>query len=261
MDKISKLIAVLSLLFNSFVYADEFQFVDSTFCPFVCDPNAEGKEGFVIEILRDALATEDHTINFTIVPYKRALSLVRNGEAHALPAIYSEDAPDLTVGKSVIGIGNNHFFVRHDSEWKYTSIDSWQHITIGVVDGYTFSHPQFDRYLAKQKNALNSKVVFISGGNNYRRLLTLLISGRVDAILDDSAYIQYELQRLHAENSLSSMPPIISVGALSKGQHVVAYSPKHPEIAKMLMSIIDPFVIELYETGKIDVYLSRYGID
>lgn len=57
------------------------------------------------------------------------------------------------------------------------------------------------------------------------------------------------------------MPTAISAGALSKGEHVVAYSPKHLDKATLLMSIIDPFVIDLYATGEINKYLARYGLE
>tara|TARA_R110000751_G_scaffold15290_7_gene49716 strand:- start:120115 stop:120882 length:768 start_codon:yes stop_codon:yes gene_type:complete len=250
----------LLLFFSNYVYSEEFEFVDSVFCPFICDPKVDGKEGFIIDILRDALATKNHTFNFTIVPYKRALSMVRSGKAHALPAIYFEDAPDLIVGKSVIAIGNNHFFVRPDFDWKYTSEDSWEEVSLGVIDGYTYSHQKFDQYLAKQKTIPNSKVMFISGTNTYERLLTLLTTKRVDAILDDNAYIQYQMNGFSNKTNLHPLPQVMSAGALSKGQHVVAYSPKHLEIAETLIEIIDPFVIDLYATGKIKTYLSPYGI-
>jgi hypothetical protein len=44
--------------------------VKPRFCLYICDPAIEGREGFVIDILRDALATNNHTMTFTIVPYK-----------------------------------------------------------------------------------------------------------------------------------------------------------------------------------------------
>ena len=104
------LITVSLLFFIDSAFSKEFQFVDAVFCPFICDPKVDGKEGFVIDILRDALATKNHTINFEIVPYKRALNMVRSGKAHALPDIYRADAPDLIISNSVIGLGNNQFF-------------------------------------------------------------------------------------------------------------------------------------------------------
>jgi polar amino acid transport system substrate-binding protein len=250
------------LFFSSNIFSEEFQFVDSTFCPFICDPVVEGREGFVIDILRDALATQNHTMNFTIVPYKRALSMVRSGEAHALPDIYKEDAPDLITGKSILRLGNNQFFTRNDSSWKYTSADSWKKIIIGVVDGYTFADKEFDQYLESQKHSQNSRVLFIGGEQAYNRLITLLLNKRIDAILDDNAFIQYELARFNRKNSKDNVFSLVSAATLSiRGQHVVAYSPKHPETAKLLMEIIDPFVINLYLTGKIETYLAPYGIN
>lgn len=262
MFRTSALIICFLLFFSDFTVSEEFQFVDSTFCPFICDPAIEGKEGFVIDILRDALASKNHTMNFTIVPYKRALSLVRSGEAHALPDIYKEDAPDLITGKSILRLGNNQFFVRHDSNWRYSSPASWNDIVIGVIDGYTYADNAFDDYLTQQKNTENSKVMFIGGEHVYKRLLMLLLTKRIDAILDDNAFIQYELARFNRQNEGDNVFSVMSAGTLSVGgQHVVAYSPKHPEIAQQLMDIIDPFVINLYQTGEIKRYLAPYGID
>ncbi|HAW92432.1 MULTISPECIES: hypothetical protein [unclassified Arsukibacterium] len=262
MFKTPTLAAIFLFCFSSTILAEEFQFVDSTFCPFICDPVVEGREGFVIDILRDALATQNHTMNFTIVPYKRALSMVRSGEAHALPDIYQADAPDLIIGNAVLRFGNNQFFVRQDFKWRYTSSDSWNEIMIGVVDGYTFAHKEFDEYLKKQKENPNSKVLFIGGEHAYTRLIKLLLSNRIDAIVDDKAFIQYELARFNRENNNENIVSVVSAGTLSTaGQHVVAYSPEHPETAKLLMEIIDPFVTNLYLTGEIDTYLTPYGID
>jgi polar amino acid transport system substrate-binding protein len=261
MLKAHTLIAVFLILFSDNVYAEEFQFVDAAFCPFICNPKIDHKEGFIVDILRDALATKNHTLVLTIVPYKRALSMVRSGKAHALPAIYKEDAPDLLVGQSVIAIGDNHFFVRPDSDWRYTSEDSWRDIYIGVIDGYTFNHQKFDDYLAQQKKIKNNKVMFISGEKTYQRLLTLLLTKRIDAILDDNAYLQYETNRFSHENNLKGKALVMRAGNLSKGQHVVAYSPKHRDKAILLMEIIDPFVIDLYKTGEIKKYTAPYGIN
>ncbi|MAD74034.1 MAG: hypothetical protein CML20_04420 [Rheinheimera sp.] len=262
MFRTSALITYFLLFFSEFTFSEEFVFVDSTFCPFICDPAVEGKEGFVIDILRDALATRNHTMNFTIVPYKRALSMVRSGEAHALPDIYKADAPDLITGNSILRLGNNQFFVRHDSDWRYSSPASWNDIVIGVIDGYTYADKAFDDYLKQQKNIENSKVVFIGGEQAYKRLIKLLLSKRIDAILDDNAFIQYELARFNQQNDGDNAFSVMSAGTLSLGgQHVVAYSPRHPEIARYLMDIIDPFVINLYQTGEIKRYLAPYGID
>lgn len=103
--------------------------------------------------------------------------------------------------------------------------------------------------------------MFFNGDNIYQRLLMLLITKRVDAVLDDKAFIQYQLQGLNPVKKQSALPAIISAGSLSKEQHVVAYSPKHLEKPQLLMEIIDPFVTDLYETGNTKEYLSRYGID
>jgi polar amino acid transport system substrate-binding protein len=262
MFKAAALTATFLFCFSSTILAEEFQFVDSTFCPFICDPVIDGREGFVIDILRDALATQNHTMNFTIVPYKRALQMVRSGEAHALPDIYKADAPDLITGDSVLRSGNNQFFVRPDVKWRYTSSGSWDQIIIGVVDGYTFAHKEFDQYLKEQKTNPHSKVVFIGGEHAYGRLIQLLFSGRIDAILDDKAFIHYALSRFNRTYSKEHAFSVISAGTLStSGAHVVAYSPEHPEITKLLMDIIDPFVINLYQTGEIERYLAPYGIN
>lgn len=262
MFKIVTLFKAFILLLSSNLIAENFQFVDSTFCPYICDPAIEGREGFVIDILRDALATKNHTMTFTIVPYKRALSMVRSGEAHALPDIYKADAPDLITGNAILRSGNNQFFIRNDFHWRYTSAASWNDIVIGVIDGYTFAHNEFDQYLKQQKASPDSKVVFIGGEHAYSRLIKLLSSDRIDAILDDKAFIQYALSRFNQRNTTAEAFSVISAGTLStSGAHVVAYSPKHPKIAKLLMDIIDPFVENLYATGEINNYLAPYGIE
>ena len=115
-----------------------------------------------------------------------------------------------------MGLAIISFFVRADSDWKYTSPESWRDISIGVIDGYTFSHPEFDHYLAEQKKLRNKNVIFISGEQSYQRLLQLLLNKRVDAILDDKAFIQYEIGRLYGKENLISVPKVISVGRTAR---------------------------------------------
>jgi len=249
------------LLFASTIKAQEFNFVDSVFCPLICDPIEDQREGFLIDILRDALAESGHTLNFQIVPYKRALNIVSSGEADGLPAIYRTDAPDLLVGQSTISLGRNQFFIMSDTEWRFDGQNNWDEIRIAVVRGYTFGHTEFDAYLKSAEANRSDKVTFMSGSNTYERMVKMLISGRVDAILDDSAFIYYSLFKLLKDNNaMSSDDMIITGGVISEGENVVAYSPANPEVSKLLKSIIDPFVSELYRTGRINDYVKHYGL-
>lgn len=252
-------VLALSLLASE-SYSAEYFFVDSTFCPLICDPGEDGREGYVIDILRDALSEHGHTLTFSILPYRRAISMVRNGSADALPAIYHSDAPDLLVGSSVISPGSNQLFMRSDVYRDMGPLVNWSEMSLAVVDGYTFNNRALDEHLEKSRAEGSNQVTFVTGKESYERLVELLFRGRVDAIVDDSAFIYHALNKYL--NTVVDAPEVSIVNAafISSGENVVAYGFVNMDRSLELMSIIDPFVLELYQTGRINDYTSPYGI-
>lgn len=252
---------VLLVLVPFHTQAREVLFVDAAFCPLVCNRQQTGKDGFVVDIIRDALEQSGHQLVFRTEPFQRALTLVRTGQADGLPAIYPNDAPDLLFGESVIAKGENAFFVRTDSPWRYNGTQNWTELRIAIIDGYTFNHPEFDQYVADVSKSRTGQVIRISGSNPYQRMLQMLISGRIDAILDDSVFIFYALSDLLKTHATNGELPIKNAGLLSEGQNVVAYSPVNPESSAELIRIIDPFIRKVYQSGKINDYIKPYGLE
>jgi len=248
---------VLLTIFASLpTHGKDFRFVDSTFCPLVCDSTIDGKEGYLIDILRDALATKNHTLTFEILPFLRAIMQVRAGEAHALPAIYQSDAPDLIVGETVIAPGRNVIFVRENFTGQYQGVESLSKLSIAVILGYTFGNDLIDNYISEAKKNSNHNVTFIADDKPYERLIQMLMIGRVDAIIDDSTFIYHAL----SNSSQFDTSLIKVIGVISEGENVVAYSPSLPEDSKVLLDIIDPFISDLYDSGGINKYVAPYGL-
>lgn len=241
--------------------AREVLFVDATFCPLVCNKQQTGQDGFVVDIIRDALEQSGHQLTFRTEPFQRALSLVRTGQADGLPAIYRNDAPDLLFGESIIATGRNSFFVRADNQWRYNGKQNWTELRIAIIDGYTFDHRDFDQYVANVSRFQTGEVIRISGSKPYQRMLQMLISGRIDAIVDDSVYIYYALSNLLETHTTNGEIPIKNAGLLSEGRNVVAYSSMNPESSAELISIIDPFIRKVYQSGKINDYIKPYGLE
>jgi len=249
-------LVLLAIFISIPTQGKDFRFVDSTFCPLVCDSTIDGKEGYVIDILRDALATKNHTLTFEIIPFPRAIIQVRTGEAHALPAIYHSDAPDLIVGEAVIAPGRNMLFARKDFAGQYQGVESLSKLNIGVILGYTFGNESIDNYISEAKKTRNNNVTFIAGDKPYKRLIMMLMNGSVDAIIDDSSFIYHAISNSNQfDASLIKM-----VGIIGEGENVVAYSPSLPEDSKLLLDIIDPFINDLYDSGDINKYVTPYGL-
>lgn len=245
-----------------FSYAETFRFVDSTFCPLICDPNDNGdREGFLIDIMRDALASEGHQLSFNVVLYKRALSLVENGMADGLPAVYQSDAPALLYGNSVFYPGRNQLFVRGDSDLRILRDKPWDGLRLAVVSGYTFGNSELDAFLLEQQSINSSLVTAIDGPDPYRRMLLMLEHKRIDAIIDDRAFVYYSLQRYNQEKSDGDDLVIKSIADISSGENVIAYNPKNIARSNLLINILDPYIESLYQSGDINKYLEPYGLE
>jgi ABC-type amino acid transport substrate-binding protein len=160
----------------------------------------------------------------------------------------------------VVSPGVNQLFMRSDVYLGMESNINWNDLTIAVVAGYTFSNEAFDEYLDIARQTGSRKVIFVSGDNVYERLVEMLMRGRVDAIVDDSAFIYHAWHKYRDKLVDTPEFSIVSAGVIGTGENVVGYGLENKERSRELMAIIDPFVEALYQSGDINKFILPYGI-
>ena len=160
----------------------------------------DSTEGLTVKLTRHILETAGFEVNYSLVPWNRALKLCQEGKLDLLLVMYKEDADSagLLVHKEPMGYSQNKFFTAKTSSWTYQGPASLKGQKLGVIDGYSYAG--LDDYIQEHKKSDSLQVSFGNDpvGNN----LKMLIKGRISVLLEDELVIQNKAQSLGLDAQL-----------------------------------------------------------
>ncbi len=185
--------AVLQLLFFcNYLNAKELTIVSTNYPPHIY--KEKGKiVGLRIPILTDVFAAMGHTYKPLVVPWKRAIDLVRQGKADGIASIWKKPEreaflvyPQIPFYYEVIGIYKKKDFGLNYQIGQYDTLEG---LKIGAVLG--FAWPQdFIR---------NKNYLLLEEPSDKQNLLKLA-KDRLDLVLSDSAVGAYLIKQYDIEN-------------------------------------------------------------
>ncbi|MFZ4126080.1 MAG: substrate-binding periplasmic protein [Rickettsiales bacterium] len=226
-----------------------------TWCPYNCNANLD-QQGYVVDITKAIFEPKGITVNYEITPWTRAVKQTRKGKYTAIIGATTSEGKGFIFPREMIGFSAYHFYTNAKSHWKFTgSIDSLKLISLGVVEGYSYSDA-IDRYIASHKND-RERIQVLSGNNAAAQNIKKLRAKRIDVMIEDPNVVKYTLSTMNTPNTLrdaGATAPIKSDSAL-----YLAFSPKHPD-AKALAKLFDEGIRTLRKTGKLKKILTRYGM-
>ncbi|BCN93516.1 hypothetical protein THMIRHAM_13010 [Thiomicrorhabdus immobilis] len=232
--------------------ADTLRIATDEWCPYDCiAAQNDGKVGYMGDLLVAAMQNRGHQVEFVEVSYSRGLELVREGKLDATMACFREEAPDFVFSNAVQGISNSTFFSRKDNVWRYQGLDSLKKAKmIGVIKGYDYVDPVVMDYI----NQHPSNVLEITGEKPLERLLQMLLSGRLTAVIDDKMVLEYKIQQMgHADQ-------VVVSGSTSAVINVYSgFSPALPK-SKHYAQILEEEIEKMRQSGQLQKILSAYGI-
>ncbi|MCC7517340.1 MAG: transporter substrate-binding domain-containing protein [Pseudomonadales bacterium] len=176
-------------------------------CPYNCSPEDKDKPGYVVEIARAIFGKLGHTVEYKTMSYQRAMQEVLLGRldgviASDLPtaeealAVYAKAYPQTPASYAhtdLIGVTQESFYTSASSTWTFDPANPEKSVQalngkVGMPQGYGFDITP----LLKKHNAAAE----ISGDEPLAQLLKMLDSGRIQAIIDDDAVINYTASTL-----------------------------------------------------------------
>lgn len=161
--------------------------VTSPYPPFV---NPEGDpvgEGIDIDIAREALSRGGYQIKVVMVPWKRALNMLRNGQADLTTTISKNEDRDSYLAWTQ-GYRNSveyRFYGKKGDTRKLTTLKDLEGLRIGITLGYFYPDA-----LVKRQN-----VSYLSG-NTISNTVQMLTKGRSDFILVNNIAGLWEINKL-----------------------------------------------------------------
>lgn len=208
-------------------------------------------EGYMVDVAREVFEPLGYRVQYQVVSWNRAVAEARKGVFTGIIGASKTDGEGFIFPQEELGESRLSFFVKKGHPWKFTQRDSVKAVTLGVIDGYDYREWLLS-YIAQAKKA--GKVHISAGDNPLEKNLKLLVSGRIDAVVDNKFAILYTAGLLGFQDQLQ----FVGSDTLPSQQYI-AFSPALPESAKYAQ-ILSQGIQKLRATGRLAVILARYGL-
>lgn len=219
-------------------------------CPYNCEPGS-ATPGFMIEIAQKVLGEAGHTIEYSNLPWSRAIDEARKGKYTAIVGAAKDDAEDFVFPGNALGISKTVFAIRKGDPWKYSGIASLAGVSVGTIQDYSYSE-EFDAYVAA--NAKDSaKIQVATGEDALSTNIKKLEAKRIGAFVEDNAVLQYELKQAGKAGAFDV------AGDLGDAELFIAFSPALPE-SKEYARLLGEGVAKLRASGELATILAKYGV-
>lgn len=236
-------------------FAEKITVVADEWCPYNCAPGE--KPGFMIEIAQAVFKKNNIEVDYSIMPWSRAVELTRQGQYSAIVGSTNGDAPDFVFPEKSQGLSTTAFFGLSDSKWEYKGEQSLPEVVIGVIDDYSYSSV-VDEYIKKNLN--NRDRIQVIGGENALELnIKKLEAKRIDAFPEDVNVLTDYYTSRGQTVPLKNLGEASSKTDLKDKELFLAFSPKNPE-SKRYASMLSAGTDELRKSGELKKILDKYGV-
>jgi polar amino acid transport system substrate-binding protein len=210
------------------------------------------RPGYMVEIVRAIFSGAGYYVVIVEIPFSRALEYLKKGAIDAVSAAFAEDVDSSSamLPKEEIGIARRAFFVRAGDSWHYTGIQSLSSVRLGLIIGEVY--PEIEQYLTQ--NQKSGRVEYLSGIDGYRRNVTKLLSGRIDAVFEVPEVVRFYATEAGRGDSIRQAG---SLGAPRK--LYIAFSRRNPK-SLVYGELLSRGIVEMRKSGELQRILSRYYV-
>lgn len=235
------------LLVGSVKAAEPIRLRADAWCPYNCDPKAD-RPGYMIEIMRHVFA--DGGIDYQLLPWSRAVEEARAGRIEAVAGATAADGAGLVFGKQAIGLSTNVIVTRRGGPWRYTGLKSLDGKRLAAVKDYSYGE-EMDKYI--QAHATDSNRLELASGDDVTdQNLKKLLTGRVDAMVEDVNVVGFALAAQGIDN-------LVDIQPLNEGTPLfVAFAPGPKAAARA--ATLDEGIRSLRRSGELSHIMARYGL-
>ncbi|EJR3664381.1 transporter substrate-binding domain-containing protein [Vibrio cholerae] len=210
-------------------------------------PDSTNK-GYMIDIIEKILSEHNIFVEYTVMPWSRAINETQHNKIDCIIGAGVEDAPNFIFGQEELGVFQAGFYIRNGFNWRYEGMESLKNHRLGAVYGYAYSHSEdFNNFIRRY-------AYLESGEDVIDRNIVKLIKNRIDIILEDYTVMEYKLHFLNLKDS-------ISLGYLlpDKDKLYLACSPNYKN-ADEILKYIDVGLREMRDNGQLKIILLTYGL-
>ena len=243
---------LIILLYAVIVNAETVTLVADEWPPFNGKPGAE-KEGYMVDIAREIFEARGYTVEYKLVPWKRAILGTREGTYSGAIGASKTDAEGFIFPAEELARNFLAFYVKKGHPWRFRDYSSVKEITLGVIGGYDY-RVWLNEYIQANKDD-QSKVQILTGDIPLARNLQKLLKDRIDAVVDTEAAIR------SVAKELGILDQIEPAGYGQEPAYCyIAFSPNNPNSQKYA-DILSEGIIAMRESGSLQLILDKYGLN
>ncbi|MBO6825208.1 MAG: transporter substrate-binding domain-containing protein [Sneathiella sp.] len=228
--------------------AEEIILSADPWCPYNCTPQSN-KEGFQVEVAREALAFFDIDVTYKTLPYRRAVELAESGGIDGVFGALRGESEKLVYPENNIGFSENVALVKKDKNWSYATPRDMQNMHILLIQGYSYG-PGIDRFLEVDRTITTTH---LHGQDATNKALRMLSAGRADVFFDDRNVLMNKIQEMKLQDQLKI------AGQVTPPQPTyIAFSPV-TEKRLGLSFKFEQGLQRLKTNGRLDEIFEKYG--
>ena len=207
--------------------------------------------GYMIELAKTIFEPQGIEVQYTLVPWERAVTQTREGKYNCVVGAYKSDTPDFVFPKTSWGLDEPKFFILNSYSWQFDgNIESLKVRNLGVIEGYTY-RDDFDAYVQDTKGIH----VQVTGGNQALETnIKKLLAKRIDTLVESESVFKAKIKELKLEGKFKSAGNIIDPVDM-----YLACSPRLPA-SQTYVDMVDQAMPKLRTSGKLQAILKRYGL-
>ncbi|AYC07395.1 transporter substrate-binding domain-containing protein [Vibrio cholerae] len=241
MKSIATLISVVLCSFSA--WAQTITAAQDPWPPFVME-NAQQK-GLSVDIVTAAFATQGYTVEFTIMPWSRALNDVKEGKIDILPATWftQERTAYLTYSDNYL-TNQVKFIKKAGDNFEFAGLASLNGKKVGIVRGYGYG----DKFM-------NDPSFFRPESTDLKQNLQKLQAGRIDLAVED----ELVAKSIIIEAGMNLADFAFTNQAISENPLHVTSGKANPR-SEELVAAFNKGLAEIKANGTFDKLLADYGI-
>lgn len=233
-------------------YADEIKLVADPWCPYNCESGE--RPGFLVELTQRVFADAGHTVDYSLVPWKRAKIGVLDGVYDAIVGMARDvDTEQLyAFPEREMASSKICFYVPHDVDWTFDGLESLDSVRLGVINGYIYWHDgtPIDEYF--KVGVASGKIQAVSGKTPLTQIIKMISLGRLSATLEDRNVMLYELQKMGTPGALKE------AGCQEKTDQVYVAFSKKVSAGKEYARIMSEGLERLRKSGEYQRIIDSY---
>lgn len=223
-------------------------------CPYACDPDADGREGYMVDLTREIFEGLGFKVEYRVVNFAMMKRMAKDGSATALPGVASTMDGAALLPAIAQGNSANAVVMARTQSFSFAKPQDFERFRLGVIKDYDYGGA-LQEYV--DQNIQNPDRIVVLSGFGYSHLvqgLRMLTAGRLDMLLDDHNVLRWQVRRLGLDHQVST------ISLKDDADLFVGFSendPRAPELARLMTE----GTRRLRESGRLAAIMRNYGLE